>query len=1193
AIPLQNNPNLVMHLPFDETSGSVAADVSGNGNDGTVLFVDDNGATKTPSATNWTSQGLFGGAVQMDGETFQSNTIVEVPYSASIGATSQSITVMAWVNRDDLDNNVGIMTHDYPAMFFGFHNSLYKWEFATNSGGGDCYSGYSPAGQWVHIAATYDGATARLFANGVEVCTQAVTGDIAFDSSTPNFSSFVSSGFYETRDPATNIVLISNNYNESGVTDEIKGKIDELKIYNTALDGTAIKALYDAGVAQGVPACPPGTITAEYSIDGAPWVTGNVINAPIGAQVAIRAQTSGTYYVTTAQNDNESPTFESGVDFTQTNGYIIDQAVDIGANNQLTLTTAGGCPAVVSLNVVQGCDPGDEPISAEWRIADGNYENGNPGENVSITATVGDEVRLSILPNEFPGTSTRIGFSVTLPNGTVVNQSYSTNLTDYIIPAVDTSDGGNYVLTSEEGCSVIVSLSVNGFDCSEIKAEWSLEGGETGSYQSAPDTNPVVVDAFTGDDVRISLLPNGIDFTVTYNSVIVYNGNTDFVLGVVDPSDSGDYVLETVQGCITTLTLNVADPVCDASTIKAEWRLNGTYFEAPDEQPVTVDVITGDTFEISLIPNGTEFTISFEGNEVYNGELDYDLGNVELTDSGVYTITTEYGCVTTLTLNVSDVVCDGNTLKAEWRLNGDYFSAPDNQPITVDVASGDAFEISMLPNGIVFTIEYEGNEVYNDQFDYDLGNVTPANSGDYVITSANGCSTTLTLNVLCPSGPFTPEYLIDSISGSGEEAITVNVGAMVILGTVEDNVAFTITPPSGPISNGDLDLGQITLADAGQYLFTSVEGCTKTLDIIVIDPCAPGNFTPEYTVDGIMGSGDVSITVEEGEPVVLSLIQTDVTYTITAPDATITNGLLDLGNIAASDEGSYIYNSDSGCSATLDIVVTTTCPTGGFTPEYTVDGTAGSGDNSITIEQGTPISLGIVETGITYTITAPDDTVSNGALDLGNITLAMAGEYTFQSDAGCNASLTIVVTDSSCDPSTFTPQYTINGIAEDGELEINVQEGTPLVLGLVQSEVAYTITLPDSSINTGLLNLGNITSAQAGTYTFVSDTGCTAQLIISVEENPESDKQIEDVVIYPNPVSDGKVRAVLSDFLGETIYISFYDIYGKLVLQNIVPENHGAEVEFDISILSSGTYIIEISRTNNDENTLKKVIKLR
>ncbi|WP_273567547.1 PKD domain-containing protein [Maribacter halichondriae] len=457
AVPLTGDPNLVMHLKFDETSGSVAADASGNNNDGTIFDVTDNGATKAPSTDNW-STGLFGGAAQMDGETFQSNTIVDVPYSASLAATAQSITVMAWVDRDDIANNVGILTHDYPAMFFGFHNNLYKWEFATTAGGGDCYSGYSPAGQWVHIAATYDGTTARLFANGVEVCTQAVSGDIIFDATTPNFSSFASSGFYETRDPATNNVLINNNYNQSGVTDEISGKIDELKVYNNALGAQEIKALYDAGVAQGVPACPPGTITAQYRIGtSGPWTDGNVINAPSSSQVYIRAVATGTYYVTTAQNDNDSPTFESGTDFTQANGYLIDPATDIGANNQLTLTTAGGCPTVVTYNVViGGCEPGNSQVSAEWRINDGPYLNALEGEDISISAELGDTVRLSILPNQ-DAENNILEFDVSLPSGSVVNDISG----DYILTNVSSNQNGVYVLTSSEGCSVIINLNVD------------------------------------------------------------------------------------------------------------------------------------------------------------------------------------------------------------------------------------------------------------------------------------------------------------------------------------------------------------------------------------------------------------------------------------------------------------------------------------------------------------------------------------------------------------------------------------------------------------------------------------------------------------------------------------------------------------------------------------------------------------
>ena len=1223
AVPIQNNPNLVMHLEFEETSGSTAFDSSSNGNDGTIYNVTNDKATKTPSTTNWTSQGLFGGAVQMDGNEFVSNTLIDVATSSSLTSIQQSVTVMAWVNRNNLQYNVGILSHDYPNLFFGFHNSMFKWEFPTATGGNaHCYSGYSPQNEWVHIAATYDGTTARLFANGVEVCTQAVSGNFNFNTSEPNFSSFTSSGFYDRRTPAQIQNLVGYTVNGSGATDEVNGKIDELKVYNKALGAEEIKMFFDLGAGlPDVPNCPSGTIVAEYKLGTGPWtpVTGNNINAPEGSQIFIRAQTSGEYFITTAQKDYQAPTLSSLTDFTQANGYQIDtQVTDPGGNNtlrndglidygnqgQFVLTTAGGCPTVINLQVVSGCDSGDVPIQAEWRIAGGSYQSANVGETANITATVGDEVRLSILPNTFPSTSTQIGFSVTLPNGSVSNASFSRSITDHIIPAAALSDAGTYVLTSEEGCTAIINLAVDGFDCTEIKAEWSKEGGAFGSYEAAPNANPITVNAYTGDDISLSLLPNGVNYTITHNSAVVYTGNTDYALGIVDPSDSGAYILTTVQGCSTTLTLNVTDIVCDATTLKAEWRLNGAYVEAPNAQPVTVNALTGDAFEISMVPNGTDYTIDYAGNEVYSGDLDYDLGTLTIAKSGVYTLTTEYGCTTTLTLNVSDVVCDGSQLMAEWRLNGDYFSAPDNLPITVDVPTGDAFEISILPNGIPFTIDYEGNEVYNDQYDYDLGNVTPADSGDYIITTTNGCTTTLTLNVLCPSGPFTAEATVNGTASSGSATLTVNTGDTVVLSTVENNVAFTITDPNAVDTTGDLDLGAITLAQAGLYTFTSAEGCTTTLTIVVQNPCAAGTFTPQYTLDGVAASGDATITVDEGTPVVLGIVQTNVTYTITPPNGSPGNGQLDLGNITAAQAGAYTFTSATGCSATLTIVVENACPAGSFTPEYTLDGLASSGAMAITVAEGTTVVLGLVQANVTYTITPANGTPNNGELDLGAITPAQAGAYTYTSDNGCEVVLTVNVSTATdpCPTGSFTPQYTIDGVASSGETTITVTEGTPLILAVVQAGFEYTITLPNAATNAGALDLGTVVLAQAGTYGFASASGCSATLTVIVESTtpePNPEAQLKDVKIYPNPIGSsenyppGKMYIELKDFMDETINVAIFDIYGKLVLRNVILANHGTDVELDISMLSQGTYIVEILRTQKDEYTIKKVIKLK
>ncbi len=168
--------------------------------------------------------------------------------------------------------------------------------------------------------------------------------------------------------------------------------------------------------------------------------------------------------------------------------------------------------------------------------------------------------------------------------------------------------------------------------------------------------------------------------------------------------------------------------------------------------------------------------------------------------------------------------------------------------------------------------------------------------------------------------------------------------------------------------------------------------------------------------------------------------------------------------------------------------------------------------------------------------------------------------------------------------------------SSSGSNTITLTEGSSLVIGIVQTGITYTITLPDNTTNDGTLDLGNVTMDQAGTYSYLSENGCTASLVLNVqvaEPNPDPDPVLKDIVLYPNPVTDGRVRVVLTDYPNEMMFISFFDIYGKLTIRQMIPTSHGDEVEIDVSSLSGGVYIVEIARSNNDENTYKKVIKLR
>src|SRR2546430_8455339 len=79
-IALAATAGLVAAYNFDEGSGTVVQDLSGNANHGTI------------SGATWTTQGRYGGALQFDGI----NDIVNIPDAASLDLAS-GMTLMAWV----------------------------------------------------------------------------------------------------------------------------------------------------------------------------------------------------------------------------------------------------------------------------------------------------------------------------------------------------------------------------------------------------------------------------------------------------------------------------------------------------------------------------------------------------------------------------------------------------------------------------------------------------------------------------------------------------------------------------------------------------------------------------------------------------------------------------------------------------------------------------------------------------------------------------------------------------------------------------------------------------------------------------------------------------------------------------------------------------------------------------------------
>jgi prepilin-type N-terminal cleavage/methylation domain-containing protein len=202
--------SLVGYWPFDEGTGTIAKDYSGNGNNGTLI----NGPT-------WTT-GKIGGALSFDGVDDQ--LYKQDPNGLFANNAPQSI--VAWVNHtrgNVVESILGLTNPSLgSAIQLGTKGnnvfSVWKW------GGGVLISDPNPLSlnAWTHWAYTYDGATHRLYRNGILVSSSTAAPQSAAPS-----------------------LLIVSGYNINSA-EKFLGSIDEVRLYNRALSDAEIKALYDA-----------------------------------------------------------------------------------------------------------------------------------------------------------------------------------------------------------------------------------------------------------------------------------------------------------------------------------------------------------------------------------------------------------------------------------------------------------------------------------------------------------------------------------------------------------------------------------------------------------------------------------------------------------------------------------------------------------------------------------------------------------------------------------------------------------------------------------------------------------------------------------------------------------------------------------------------------------------------------------
>lgn len=279
---------------LDEGSGTSAYDISGNGNTGTLTNM---------GSGDWV-QGKVGKALDFKGTTYDNRVVVT---SSSSLISQTALTLSAWVNTSLTSSGWVIhkthsagnvsphwgVTYSLEAYSSGVQMRIYNGSTSVAVTGGTL-----TANTWHHVVGTWNGATVRLYLDGVGIgTTGTITGTIPSDGG--------------------NLLIGARDV---GTTGSYPGYIDNAKIWSKALSAAEIAYEYNGGKP-----------IAHWRLDEKSGATAydesdNNNDGALGVGTSAPTWTTGK--------------FNNGLDFEKDNGQYVyaDDSASLSITGSLTLS---------------------------------------------------------------------------------------------------------------------------------------------------------------------------------------------------------------------------------------------------------------------------------------------------------------------------------------------------------------------------------------------------------------------------------------------------------------------------------------------------------------------------------------------------------------------------------------------------------------------------------------------------------------------------------------------------------------------------------------------------------------------------------------------------------------------------------------------------------------------------------------
>ncbi len=261
--PEPNDPNLIGWWTFNESSGSIASDMTSYGNDGNLIDMD---------ANDWVT-GLFANGLEFDGF----NDVVQV---STNDMDVNAGTISMWVCPNSFTAKDFLFGHtSQPA--FANRIQLYCQSdgyLDLGMGSNDAVATQIKeleAGKWYHIALTWDGSNYNVYVNSINE----------------------SSGSYSGLATLNTYADIGNTGSRSDSNEAFYGVIDEVRLFNRTLDVNDIDVLYAMGPDAGKARNP-------YPEDGAVNVGNDVILSWVAGDYAADVGGHDVYFGTNFSDVN-------------------------------------------------------------------------------------------------------------------------------------------------------------------------------------------------------------------------------------------------------------------------------------------------------------------------------------------------------------------------------------------------------------------------------------------------------------------------------------------------------------------------------------------------------------------------------------------------------------------------------------------------------------------------------------------------------------------------------------------------------------------------------------------------------------------------------------------------------------------------------------------------------------------------